>query len=397
MMSFSEWRKAISKWIIENFLVFCFSIVIIFALSYPFPGIRVNKWKLADHSIVQFTNTCIVFFISGLTLKVEECSSVALYAKGLLYGIFSINFLTTLLAPIFLSCSFIPSDFRIGLAIFSCVPTTLGVGVALTQLSKGDVLLGLLLTVISNTLGSVTTPFLLTFYLTEIPYGGESNSFSFDSISLLIDLLLTVLIPTVVGILIRVQIPSTKQFTKTFKTELSMFSTINLAIIIWMSLSKSREQLLKQKIGDIFVVLASVIIMHIFCLLFNAFIVRKEILNLEITQAITVIIMTSQKSNPVALAVINGMGLKSDQSGLLIIPGILGQVCQIFIGSLIARYFQTWVKKSDDDVIGEVEMYGVVIDEEKQGEELFDKELRKSEQSYEPVETLNITCQTEQL
>ena len=55
--------------------------------------------------------------------------------------------------------------FSVGLTIFCVVPTTLGVGVALTQASKGNQALALCLTVLSNLLGVVTVPFLLKMYL----------------------------------------------------------------------------------------------------------------------------------------------------------------------------------------------------------------------------------------
>jgi sodium/bile acid cotransporter 7 len=335
--------------VIENFILLAFSIAILIALTFPFPGTTLGSYKLEEKGIVQFINTFIVFLISGITLKIEECHDLSKYYKSLIFGILSINFLTTLIGLIFLSCTFLSYEFRLGLTIFCCVPTTLGVGVALTQLSKGNVLLSLLLTVITNALGTITTPFLLMFYVSVGSASSSSDNnqnLHFDSISLLINLSLNVLLPTIIGILLRYFYSNTLiKFTKMYKTELSLFSTTNLAIIIWMALSKSRDLLLKQSISNIFIVLFCVILQHVFYLIGHYLLIWKLPFNVELSQTISLIIMCSQKSNPVALAVINGMGLNSKESGLLIIPGLLGQLSQIFIGSMLVQFFQKWVQQ----------------------------------------------------
>jgi sodium/bile acid cotransporter 7 len=52
-----------------------------------------------------------------------------------------------------------------GLTLFSVVPTTLGVGVALVRSCKGNEAIALLLTVASNMLGIVTMPLMLKMLL----------------------------------------------------------------------------------------------------------------------------------------------------------------------------------------------------------------------------------------
>lgn len=68
-------------------------------------------------------------------------------------------------------------------------------------------------------------------------------------------------------------------------------------------------------------------------------------MDLPLPQAISITIMASQKSNPVALAVIRGLGVDDEKSGLYAIPCIIGQLCQIFIGSAVARYYVQQVKQ----------------------------------------------------
>jgi sodium/bile acid cotransporter 7 len=249
--------------IIEYYLIFAVAVALIWGLSFPVPGVFLGQFKLADRVIIQFINVCIVFFISGLTLKVEELKNIWEQKLIVAYGLSAINFFTTLIAPIFLACTFIKPEFRFGLAIFSTVPTTLGVGVSLTQQCKGDTLLALFLTVVSNLIGSVLTPFLLLFYFTVL----SNNPSKFNVLGLLIDLILSVLVPCLFGIGIRIYFSHTiKEFTKNYKTHLSIFSNSNLVCIMWIAISKAQPKIVQQSAGDILIVIASVIIQHCFYL-----------------------------------------------------------------------------------------------------------------------------------
>ena len=86
-----------------------------------------------------------------------------------------------------------PQEFSLGLAIFCVMPTTLGVGVALTAASKGNQALALLLTVTTNLLGIVTVPYELRLLLRG------SNAVSVNPGPLVLKLSLTVLVPAVLG------------------------------------------------------------------------------------------------------------------------------------------------------------------------------------------------------
>lgn len=86
-----------------------------------------------------------------------------------------------------------PEEFSIGLAIFCVMPTTLGVGVALTAASKGNQALALLLTISTNLLGIITVPYELRLLLRG------SNVVSVEPGPLILKLGLTVLVPAVIG------------------------------------------------------------------------------------------------------------------------------------------------------------------------------------------------------
>ncbi len=323
---------------VENFLLVGFCLSVIFSLSYPFAGKLFYSWEVGDYHIIELINNCVVFFISGVTLKLEELKTVIKHNVAIIYSLVTINIITTLLSFGLIKLPYVTNDFAVGLTIFATVPTTLGVGVALTQLAKGDQILSLLLTVVSNFLGVVTVPFFLGIYL------NNTKGLTVDPVLLVFKMTITVLIPSVVGIAARKYIPFVPTFTKDYKTQLSMISTSNLIMIVWMALSSARNTLLAQDIGQILFIIAIAIIQHTFYLCYNGFMTSKYLFNFPIKQAVSVIIMASQKSSPVALAIITSLTTDvPEQKGLFVLPCIIGQLTQILIGSFLAPRLAKWV------------------------------------------------------
>jgi len=120
--------EAVRRFVVENFLVVGFSVAVVFSLSYPIPGqylgsITVGSWNI---QLIQFLNNIIVFLISGLALHSINAKALADSWFMLLYGIATINFITTLAAFIMIRLPFHTRSYALGLAIFTTVPTTLG-------------------------------------------------------------------------------------------------------------------------------------------------------------------------------------------------------------------------------------------------------------------------------
>ena len=338
-INLSKSLKTFQTFAVENFLLVGFCGAVVFAFVYPFGGNLFYSWQAGDFRIIELVNNFFVFFISGLTLKIEDLKTVVKHKVPVVYSLVTINIATTLLSFALIRLPNLSNNFCIGLAIFATVPTTLGVGVALTLLAKGDQLLSLFLTVVSNLLGIVTVPFFLGIYLSG------SSAIHVDPVKLASKMSITVLAPTVLGMITRKMVAAVPAFTKKYRTQLSMMSTFNLVMIVWMALSSARNVLLVQNVGELFYVLAVAIAMHLLYLAGNAVMVSKRLLNLPPEQAISVIIMASQKSSPVALAVITGLGTATpDQKGLFVLPCIIGQLTQIFIGSILARQLRKWIE-----------------------------------------------------
>ena len=149
---------AVQNFVIGNYLPLAFLVALVVAMSFPLPGKVVASWHVGDIRIVQAMNNFFVFLGSRLTLRTTEVKKAFKQWLCLLYSMLAILAFTPCLGFGAKYLGLVPAEFNVGLAIFCMVPTTLGVGVALTAVAKGNQALALLLTVATNLLGIVTCP-----------------------------------------------------------------------------------------------------------------------------------------------------------------------------------------------------------------------------------------------
>ena len=326
----------------SNFLPIGFLVATILALGYPTPGKVASSFKVSNVGIIQAVNSFNVFLISGVTLNISEARSALSRWHILLCGVFFILIFTPLFSLVVVRLPLSPSEYSVGLAIFCTVPTTLGVGVALTTACDGDQSLALLLTIITNCLGILTTPLAIQYFL-------SSSSIDFEYSDVLTKLCLTVLAPSLIGIALRITFPVVADFAKAHKVSLSMFSTSNLVCIIWQTLSAASDVLLRQSAASLAIVVVASSLQH---LLFLAimYVVTVCWTSLRPPEKVALIIMCAQKSAPVAVTLISYITSSSTEQGLLAVPALVGQLAQIFIGSFLLRYLKKMARIDRDNV-----------------------------------------------
>ena len=214
-----------------------------------------------------------------------------------------------------------------------------GVGVALTQAAEGNQTLSLLLTISTNLLGVVTVPWLLSIYY------ANNSAIKINPSDLILNLVYTVCIPCTVGILLRASSKRISAFVKKHKVLISMISSTNLLIIVWMALSGARDTLIKQEASAIVSIILLAILQHIIYLAYNLLLLKYVFVKIPTYEAIALAIMCSQKSSPVSLAVITYITKDHAQQGLLTIPCVSGQLTQIFLDAAIAKYFKKYLDR----------------------------------------------------
>lgn len=332
--SWKKWFVIIQDFVVANYLPIAFAIALTIALAWPAPGSAVVNVKvLGNVHIIQEINIGIVFFISGLALDTKALKAVKGSKLAVGYGFVSILLITPLVGFAIREIPLEPKEFTIGLVIFCIVPTTLGVGVALVRACKGNEAIALLLTVGTNILGVFVMPGMLKFIFLGCETSGLS--LTIDIPDLLLKLVITILVPSVLGKVLRDLCKPAETFAKKYKTPLSLFSTTMLAMMIWQALSGAQSLLFQAQGRMIGAIIALSIFMYIFYLAINYTIVRL-VLKVDPYEAVAIVITSSQKSAPVAITVISYITGSVSVQGLLATPCIVGQLAQIFLGSAMS-------------------------------------------------------------
>lgn len=309
---------------------------------------------------MQAVNQFLVFLVSGLSLKLDELKAATKHWQGACFGLLAILAITPCSAFAARALPLQPPDFATGLAIFSVMPTTLGVGVALTTAAQGNqgeadtpvhwrssdpipqslTALAVLLTVTTNLLAIVVAPAWLKLVLVDQVVGDVNIA------QLIGKLMLTVLLPTIVGVVARYCSQRVRALILRHGTSLTIFSHINLALIIWQTLSGAQPILVAQQATSILVIIACGVLQHLIYIAFNALAVWT--IQLPAAEAIAVLIMASQKSAPVAVTVIAYITSSQSVQGLLSVPAIIGQLAQIFLGSVLVPVLRRFVKEPQE-------------------------------------------------
>uniref|UniRef100_A0A0D9VGM3 Probable sodium/metabolite cotransporter BASS4, chloroplastic n=1 Tax=Leersia perrieri TaxID=77586 RepID=A0A0D9VGM3_9ORYZ len=319
----------------SNFLPLALITGMTLGLVDPTLGCLAHKYSLSKYS------TFGIFLISGLTLRTKELGAALEAWPAGLFGLASILLFTPFLAQFIMQIKFFPHEFITGLAMFCCMPTTLSSGVTLTQLVGGNTALALAMTVISNLLGIVTVPLSLAKYI------GAGAGVSLPTEQLFKSLVTTLLIPIIVGKVARETSKGIAGFVDGNKQGFAVTSAILLSLVPWMQVSRSRSLLLSVQPKAFAVAVTVGVLLHFALLVFNA--VALHILSqLEQRESVfarneyarAVILVASQKTLPVLVAVVEQLRGALGESGLLVIPCVAAHINQIIIDSIVVNWWR---------------------------------------------------------
>lgn len=295
--------------------------------------------QVEDFRVVQTINVCTIFFISGLTLKTADIMAAVKAYVGFIYGLIAILIITPCIGFAMNEIPFSTKEFNVGLIVFASVPTTLTSGVTLVGQARGNTALALMMTVTSNMLGIVTTPYAVSLLLSA---GVEVK---LDSIQLLVKLVLTILVPMMVGKTLRELSSHLQTFATSHKVMLGLINNGSLICVVWQTLSRSQSKLIKQDPIDILQVIAAGIGMHLVYLIWNFGAVT--LLRIDQKERKAVLILASQKTLPVSVTVISFLSEKVGDLGLVTIPCIVGHISQLFIDAYIVSRWASMVEMDE--------------------------------------------------
>ncbi|XP_073223081.1 probable sodium/metabolite cotransporter BASS4, chloroplastic isoform X2 [Cicer arietinum] len=329
-----SWVEPVSEFAKSNVLPLALISAVTLGLTYPSLGCALDKYHVSK--IAPFG----IFVISGLMLRSEEIGiAVEAWPVGL-FGLVSILFLSPYFSRIILQIQLQPQEFITGLAIFCCMPTTLSSGVALSQLAGANSALALAMTVISNMLGILTVPFSITKFV------ASGVGVTLPTKQLFKSLVLTLLIPLILGKVLRESFKGVADFVDQNRKLLSGISAFFLSLVPWTQVSKSRSLLLMVKPRVFLIAIGLGALLHLTLLVFNSIAVLslsnisgggKSTFSRQ-ENANALILVASQKTLPVMVAVIEPFHGAFGESGLLVLPCIAAHLIQIIVDSFLVNF-----------------------------------------------------------
>lgn len=283
---------------------------------------------------------------TGLTLHSNEIGAAAEAWPVGLFGLTSILLLTPFLSKIIMLIRLQPQEFVTGLAIFSCMPTTLSSGIALTRLAGGNSALALAMTVISSLLGILIVPFSISKFI------AAGVGVSVPAKQLFRNLVLSLLVPLIIGKVLRESSEGLASAADQNRKLLSMISAILLSLVPWIQVSKSRSLLLSVQPAIFLVAVAMGAMLHVLLLAFNALAIQvlstmtggKKSAFAQKDNNIALLLVASQKTLPVMVAVVDQLGGAFGEPGLLVLPCVAAHLNQIIIDSFLVGF---WRKESE--------------------------------------------------
>lgn len=265
----------------------------------------------------------VVMFGMGLTLNLQDFKIVFSRPKDVIIGCLAQFTIMPLLAWILARLFSLDEALALGVVLVGCCPGGTASNV-ITYLAKGDLALSVGMTGVSTLFAPFLTP-LLTWAL-------AGKSVNVDVVGMLLSILWVVILPIVVGLIVKGLWPN---FTKKATDYLPAFSSIAIAMIVAIIISANANKLLA---GGSIIVL--VVILHNLCGLSLGYLIGR-LLGLSETKKRAISIEVGMQNSGLAssLATIHFAAYP-----LATIPGAIFSVWHNLSGAAVAYLYSNRCK-----------------------------------------------------
>ncbi len=221
-----------------------------------------------------------------------------------------------------------------GLAVMSCVPTTLSSAVVIADVAGGNRIWALSFTILMNIAGVFIFPFTLGILLLK---GGTGAGMNIDEAAMLVKILKVVILPMAAGLLFK-----TATRIQPFKGS-GYIPSFCIILIVWMAVSGNARILMGTSPERILLAEAAVVLVHVFLLALSYF--AGKLLRVDSAGIKSMTFIGSQKTLPMAIAVILILGDSEpafrEMVGESTVVCVMFHVSQIILDSLLSGWWRT--------------------------------------------------------
>ena len=250
----------------------------------------------------------LLMFDLGLTLKIEDFLLVFKRPKAVLVGLAGQILVLPAVAAALAEGLSLPALFYIGLVLVACSPGGSSSNV-FSMLAKGDVALSVSLTALSSVVTLFTIPVILGWVTAHV---GEASGISLPVGNLLIQNILTMLVPIVAGITVRKCFPHAAEKTEKVLTKCAFPALMFLAAVFFIQ----HRATIAEHISTLGFVTTSLILLAIIIALLGCVVFR-----LKQTVRRTIVIEVGMQNAAQAIAIASSPYVFND--GRIAIPAII--------------------------------------------------------------------------
>ena len=250
----------------------------------------------------------LLMFDLGLTLKIEDFLLVFKRPKAVLVGLAGQILVLPAVAVALAEGFSLPALFYIGLVLVACSPGGSSSNV-FSMLAKGDVALSVSLTALSSVVTLFTIPVILGWVTAHV---GEASGISLPVGNLLIQNILTMLVPIVAGITVRKCFPRVAEKTEKVLTKCAFPALMFLAAVFFIQ----HRTTIAEHISTLGFVTTSLILLAIIIALLGCVCFR-----LKQTVRRTIVIEVGMQNAAQAIAIASSPYVFND--GRIAIPAII--------------------------------------------------------------------------
>lgn len=320
-MSFQK----IKRFLPDGFITAIISMIL---LAYLIPGIGA-KGSLIELKTVTKYGIMLLFFFYGLRLNPEklinDLKNWKLHLTIQLITFIFIPLVVLLLYPFFKNGEY----YLMWLAVFflAALPSTVSSSVVMVSLARGNIPGAIFNASISGVIGIIITPLWMSFFL-------KASATNFDFAKTLVDLVIQILIPVIVGLFFH---RFWGKWALRYKNQLSLFDKCVILAIVYNSFSESFTNGIFSSIPNwtLFVLSGSVIALFFIVYGFSNWISKKIGFTRE--EQITVVFCGSKKSLVHGSVMSSVLFAGSAAASLFLVPIMIYHAFQLFYISIVAR------------------------------------------------------------
>jgi solute carrier family 10 (sodium/bile acid cotransporter), member 7 len=217
-------------------------------------------------------------------------------------------------------------------------PLTCTIFPILIVAAKGNAAVALMLTVSTNILAIFTVPFTVKLVI-------DVENVTINAADLLVKLAVTILAPLIAGKILRELFAPIRRFVAAHKVGLGLLNNGSLIFIVWQTLSSSQSSVINTAFKNLALMALAAVLLHIAYLLVNGALMvgfmrvpdSFKAVRVEVTEAVAVLIMASEKTLPMAVTVIAFLPEEAGSTGQLTVPCVIAHISQVLIDAWLAH------------------------------------------------------------